>query len=206
MARPRSDIAPRLVHAARQRFLEDGVDGASLRQISKEAGTNLGMLYYYFKTKDELFLAVVEEVYAGLVRDLHHALDPAKPFEDRVRDLYARLGRLSDDEFVVLRLVAREAMVSSERLGRVLARFREGHIADVLRTLADGWQSGQIRQDLEPAALLPCLAGLAFGLVLARRVGDAARAGDAEPPWPPAPPSEVARTAADLVLRGLKKD
>ena len=31
MARPRSDIAPRILHAARERFLAEGVDGASLR-------------------------------------------------------------------------------------------------------------------------------------------------------------------------------
>ena len=31
MARPRSDVGPRIVHAARERFLKEGVDGASLR-------------------------------------------------------------------------------------------------------------------------------------------------------------------------------
>ena len=203
MGRPRSDIAPRLVHAARRRFLEDGVDGASLRQIAREAGTNLGMLYYYFPTKDELFLAVVEEVYAGLLRDLRKALDPERPFEDRLRGVYARIGALSDDEFTVMRLVAREAMVSSQRLGRVLARFKEGHIGDVLQTLAEGYQTGRVREEISPAALLPCMAGLAFGLILARRVADAAREGNAEPPWLPAEPAEVAKTAADLLLRGI---
>ena len=32
MARPRSDIIERIVHAARERFLQDGVDGASLEE------------------------------------------------------------------------------------------------------------------------------------------------------------------------------
>jgi AcrR family transcriptional regulator len=45
MARPASDIAPRIVHAARERFLFEGVDGASLRNIAKDAGTNIGMVY-----------------------------------------------------------------------------------------------------------------------------------------------------------------
>ena len=203
MARPRSDIAPRIVHAARRRFLEDGVDGASLRHIAREAKTNLGMVYYYYPTKDDLFLAVVEEVYAGLVADLGGLLSPERPFEDRVRALYARMGALSEDEFTVLRLVVREAMVSSERLGRVIARFRAGHIGLVVQTLAEGYQSGHVRPDLNPTELLPCFAGLAVGLIIARRLGDAVREGSAEPPWPPADPAAVARTAADLLLRGL---
>ena len=37
MARPRSDIQPRIVEAARYRFLRAGVDGASLREIAKDA-------------------------------------------------------------------------------------------------------------------------------------------------------------------------
>ena len=37
MARPPSDIAQRIVTAATERFLNDGVDGASLRQIARAA-------------------------------------------------------------------------------------------------------------------------------------------------------------------------
>ncbi len=60
MARPRGDISERLVKAAREAFLTQGVDGASLREIAAEAGTSLGMITYYFPTKDDLFLAVLE--------------------------------------------------------------------------------------------------------------------------------------------------
>jgi AcrR family transcriptional regulator len=44
MARPRSDIRPRLLASARARFLREGVDGASLRSIAKDAATNIGMV------------------------------------------------------------------------------------------------------------------------------------------------------------------
>jgi AcrR family transcriptional regulator len=64
MPRPKSDIDARIVAAARARFLVEGVDGASLRSIAQDAGTNVGMIYYYFPTKDDLFLGVVEDVYA----------------------------------------------------------------------------------------------------------------------------------------------
>ena len=47
MARPRGDISERLIKAAREAFLTQGVDGASLREIAAEAGTSLGMITYY---------------------------------------------------------------------------------------------------------------------------------------------------------------
>jgi AcrR family transcriptional regulator len=203
MARPRSDIEPRLIRAARERFLRDGVDGASLREIAREAGTNIGMLYYYFPAKDDLFLAVVEEVYAGLLRDLRAAAAPELPWEERVAGLYGRLGALSDDEFTVLRLVVREAMISSQRLGRVIARFREGHIGMLLELLAEGYAKARVREDIPPGALLPFLAGSALGLVLARRLHEAVSEGSADPPFVPAAPREVAAVAAGILQRGL---
>ena len=138
MARPRSDIEPRIVHAARRRFLEDGVDGASLRNIARDAGTNIGMIYYYFPTKDDLFLAVVEEIYEKVLLDLETALAAAEPFEARVAAVYRRAGSLTDDEVDVFRLVVREAMVSSSRLDRLVERFKRGHIALMLRAVAEG--------------------------------------------------------------------
>ena len=139
MARPRTDIAPRILHAARDRFLHDGVDGASLRAIARDAGTSIGMLYYYHPTKDDLFLAVVEEVYAALLVDLAAALAPDAPVDQRIRRVFDRLGAATDEELTVLRLMVREALISSPRLERLMERFRRGHqpllFLKVLRTI-----------------------------------------------------------------------
>ncbi len=205
MARKRSGIEPRIVRAARERFLAEGVDGASLRRIAADARTNLGMVYYYYKTKDDLFLAVVEDVYAGLLVDLEVALSLELPFEERIARTYARFGALSDDEFTVLRLVLREAMLSSARLGSVIRRFTAGHIGLVMAAFLEGIGSGRVRGDLDPSALFPCLAGLAVGVLFARRLQEATREGKATPPFAAPDPREVAKAAAEVLLRGVSR-
>ena len=202
MARPRTDLRARLVRAARSRFLEKGVDGASLRDIARVARTNIGMVYYHFKSKDELFLAVIEDVYPKLLADLREALGPALTFDERLAGGYARMAALSDDEYTVLRIIVREALVSSQRLGRVLRRFTEGHVGLVVAAVAEAAASGALRDDVPPAALLPCIVGLGMGILFARRLRDATREGKAEPPFPPPEPAEVARVAAALLWRG----
>src|SRR5215470_9008440 len=112
MARPRSDIRVRIQHAARKRFLREGVDGASLRAIAKDARTSIGMVYYYFPSKDDLFLAVVEEVYERVLASLARALADDVPVSARIERLYRVLGAFHEDELTVLRLVIREALVS----------------------------------------------------------------------------------------------
>ncbi|MFO7177145.1 MAG: TetR/AcrR family transcriptional regulator [Pseudomonadota bacterium] len=173
MARPKSDIDVRILHAARARFLAEGVDGASLRAIAKDAGTNIGMIYYYFPTKDDLFLAVVEEVYERLLADLVVALDPEKPVRERIRQLYERVGRLNDEERLVLRLVVREALVSSSRLESILARFQRGHLPLVFRMIADGIADGTFDARRDPLVLAGALLGVgAAPQVLRRFLGE----------------------------------
>lgn len=197
MARPQSDIRPRILAAARARFLADGVDGASLRAIARAAGSNLGMLYYYFPSKDDLFLAVVEEVYAGLLADLTAALGPGT-FEERIGRVYARLAAMSEDEHQVVKLVMREVIGGSPRLGRLIERFQRGHLPLVVGALADGAREGAVRRDLPPGLLL-LLTFIIGGVpqIVRRSAGDL-------PPFRELPePAELARLLLDAYLRAV---
>ncbi|MBV9948656.1 MAG: TetR/AcrR family transcriptional regulator, partial [Myxococcales bacterium] len=173
MARPRGDIRPRIVEAARARFLAEGVDGASLREIAREAGTSIGMIVYYFPTKDDLFLAVVEEVYSRVVVDLTKLLSADAPAADRLREVFIRLGRASDLELDVIRLVVREALSSSSRLQGVLARAMRGHIPLLLSTIQDGIEAGEFDQSIPAPLILLAVFGLGAAPQIARRAAGA---------------------------------
>jgi len=201
MARPRSDISERIVHAARARFLEDGVDGASLRRIAKDAHTNVGMIYYYFPTKDDLFLAVVEEVYPRILDDLSRALGDDVPVAARIERMYARLAALSDDELTVIRTIVREALVSSSRRERLLERFARGHLPIVLRAMADGIAAGDLTDRHGPAVLGIAAVALGIGPQLARRMLPEKSPLDALVPRGEA----LARALADVFLHGAAK-
>lgn len=198
MARPRTDIAPRIVHAARARFLAEGVDGASLRNIAADAGTNVGMVFYYFPTKDDLFLAVVEEVYAKLLDDLGRVVAREAPLRERLEGVFRRIGTASELELEVIRLVAREALLSGERFGRVLARARSGHVPLILSILQKGVESGEIDASIP----LPLVLATAFGIgglpqFIRRAAGD-------QPPFSLLPePEGLARASVDLFFRAV---
>jgi AcrR family transcriptional regulator len=198
MARPRTDIQPRIVHAARARFLVDGVDGASLRTIAADAATSVGMIFYYFPTKDELFLAVVEEFYAKLLEDISRALAPDAPVRERLKRAFARLGSASNDEIEVVRLVAREALLSSERFQRIFERVQRGHLAMLLATLADGVREGAIDGELPAPLVLVCTLAMGGMPQLVRR---ATRGQALFATLPPA--TGLAEVSVELLLRAV---
>jgi AcrR family transcriptional regulator len=200
MPRPRSDIQPRVVRAARARFLESGVDGASLRTIASDAGTNVGMVFYYFPTKDDLFLAVIEDVYVKLLDDIGAALAGDAPVRERLERVFARIGRASEDELTVVRLVLREVLLSHERFGRVFARMQRGHVAMILSTLAEGIARGEIDGIIPPPLLLLSCIGLGALPQMVRRA-----AGDRAPFSMLPAPEKLAHESVDLLFRAIGK-
>lgn len=63
-----------IVKEATHEFLEKGYQGASMRNIAKGAQTSTGNLYKYFQGKENLFDAIVGDVY-------HHLMDSIHQFE-----------------------------------------------------------------------------------------------------------------------------
>lgn len=64
-----------LLESAKREFSEKGYMNASLRKICSDAGVTTGALYFFFKDKEELFGALVDEPLNGLFQLIHRHFD-----------------------------------------------------------------------------------------------------------------------------------
>src|ERR1700681_2753010 len=66
--RPRDPVrtSAAVLAAATGEFKDKGVAGARVDVIARRAGVNKRMLYHYFGSKEDLYLAVLEAAYAGI--------------------------------------------------------------------------------------------------------------------------------------------
>ena len=62
----------KLLASAEHEFMEKGYQGASLRNICKNAGVTTGALYFFFKDKDDIFASLVAPV-LGSIRTMMEA-------------------------------------------------------------------------------------------------------------------------------------
>jgi AcrR family transcriptional regulator len=60
-----------LLRVARELFAERGYHGTSIDEIVERSRTSKGALYHHFRSKEELFRSVVDEVVAGLMGQLN---------------------------------------------------------------------------------------------------------------------------------------
>lgn len=59
-----------IINLARQIILEEGLENISIRKIANKLQQTPGIIYHYFKDKDEIFLAIVEAGYQGIIKVL----------------------------------------------------------------------------------------------------------------------------------------
>ena len=101
----------RMLDAALATFVDKGIDGASVKDITAAAGVTQGLLYHYFDSKDALVLAILTE--RGFLPDLRRLLAGAadRPAASVLPELAAGFRRLLADhaELVALFFAAGRA-------------------------------------------------------------------------------------------------
>jgi AcrR family transcriptional regulator len=156
-ARTRSKI----LDAATVEFARYGLGGARVDRIAQRAGANKRMLYYYFGSKEALFLAALEESYADIRTaerdlDLEHR-DPREALKRLVEFTWKYY--LEHPEFMTL--------LNSENLhkGRHVQRSKRVHqlhspLVEILRAiLRRGERQGYFRPGIDPVQLYISIAG-----------------------------------------------
>ncbi|MEU7790736.1 TetR/AcrR family transcriptional regulator [Amycolatopsis sp. NPDC049159] len=86
---PKEQKREELLAAAAELFVRDGYDATSMSKLATHAGVTANTLYWYFRDKDELLVAVADRYLQGLLR--HHATVADRPLAEQLRWLVERL-------------------------------------------------------------------------------------------------------------------
>lgn len=154
----------RILRAARHEFMRHGYSGARIERISRSGRSSDRMIYYYFESKEKLYLAVLEGVYAEMA-DAESALvlDASQPVA-AMKALVAFIWNyyLAHPEFV--------ALLANENLqrGRLIAKSKvvkslSTPVLDILKTiLAEGVRQKVFRRGLDVQKVYLTLAALGY--------------------------------------------
>jgi AcrR family transcriptional regulator len=162
------DKAQRIVDAMRASVAARGAAGSTFDHVAREAGVSLGLLHYYFGTKERLLVEVVRRDSDLRLAALDAALAAARTADDLLDVLVHSLEDLveRDPSFVALHF---ELFTSARRTPEIAAelaalhrRIRE-HVAEQLEAKQ---AAGVIAMKAEPEAIVTILLSLADGLAL----------------------------------------
>ena len=81
----------KILEATLKLISENGFHGTAMSKVVKEAGVSTGIIYHYYKSKDELILELYRTLKQKYAKNLMDNLDLNQPLAAQVRSIYKHL-------------------------------------------------------------------------------------------------------------------
>jgi len=163
-----------ILHAAVRVFAEKGYHGCRIADVARAAGVAYGLVYHYFRNKDELLESVFAEQWTILINALKAIDEGPGPASEKLAHVCGFVLDVYKTAPTAVRVLILEVTRTPNalRAGSTPQTFSAavGLVADIVR---QGQQAGELRADVEPVvaaasvlgSLEMALTGLVMGLV-----------------------------------------
>ena len=144
MPRPSQNIDQALLDAGLTLLRETGCRNFSVRQLTEQAGVNLGMFHYHFRTKDNFVRAVLERMYEEMFAELALQANPATPALTNLSNLLHTLAKFARKHRLLMVRIVSETMSGEKLPADFLRRNVPRHLKLLAETVARGQREGTI--------------------------------------------------------------
>jgi TetR/AcrR family transcriptional regulator len=155
------DTVTRILAVAEKMFAENGVEGASLNDIAERAGISKANIFHHFRSKRELYLAVLRNACAceAMTHLETHAQSDA-PFSDRFKTYaqHALAEMLAQEQ--LHRLIMHELLADTGKVAKEITEtvFKD-KFTQLVTLLRAGQDRGELRTEFDPAMAVLTLVG-----------------------------------------------
>lgn len=152
-----------ILQAAAAEFAAHGVAGARIDAIAREARVNKALLYYYFKDKETLYGAVLDNVFSGLKKAVFRVLDSELPPGEKIMAYSGAYFDFIASNELYPRLMQREMMRAregqSQHIEKVIKNYIQPIFVRVSEVLREGIAKGEFRP-VNPAHFVPSIVAM----------------------------------------------
>ena len=186
--RKRERTRAAILDAARELCAAQGAEALTVAALAEAADLGVGTFYYHFRTKDDVLLALMEELLGRVQRKILQQREQFTDPEARLRAGYATFFSMSGEDRELLRVYFRSAAARASFTDAAREFFRQ----DTIDTILDGQAAGVFRAG-DPELLTNWLIGATTETVQWLLEQDAPL------------DQQAAETVADLMLHGLAR-
>ena len=156
------------MEVATKLFARNGYEATTTAAIALAAGVTEPILYRHFKSKQELFVAIVKAVSERTMRHWQELIrgvnNPAEQIRRIAVELPQHMGKMSDAYHVL------HGALATSRDKKVLAVMKEHYVQIekfFVKVIQDGQKSGVFRKNMNPrsAAWTLIISGIGYGMI-----------------------------------------
>lgn len=147
MSNTERDLSQKILETAKNLFVEKGYHGMSMREISDALGVSKAALYYYFKDKEELFLAILKIYLDEMSGTLDHISAEPVPNAEKIRLFVEYVLTQPAEQRATIRLASQEINQLSPETRRIFSSiYRDKFINKLQAILQEGMDQGDFRK------------------------------------------------------------
>src|SRR5690242_6386633 len=139
-----------ILKAAAREFAEHGVAGARTDAIAREARVNKALLYYYFKDKETLYGAVLDDAFSGLKSTIFRVLDSELPPREKMMAYAGAYFDFVASNQLYPRLMQREMMRAREGQSQHIDKVIKNYIRPIFSRVGELMQKGIAEGEFRP--------------------------------------------------------
>lgn len=146
MTTSETGVREEILATAKRMFIEQGYHGLAMRQISESVGVSKAALYYYFKDKEELFLAILTTYLDEIEASIDAILAGTGSGADCLRQFVELVLSQPAEQRATIRLASQEmAQLSTASRKQFDKLYREKFIGKLTAILREGMERGEFR-------------------------------------------------------------
>src|SRR5512136_171304 len=141
------DVRARIMDEATRLFVARGYHGIAMREIAEAVGLSKAGLYYHFKDKEDLFIAILTTNLEQIDRIITQARQTGQTTREQIRQIIEAILGQAPHQRAIIRLASQEM----ERLSQTARdQFDQLYQAKFIDQLAAILRAGSARGELRP--------------------------------------------------------
>jgi AcrR family transcriptional regulator len=148
-----------LLLAAKKVFADKGYHAAGVADIVDAAAVARGTFYLYFKSKRDVFAAVLDYIFQSLMEQLQSIpLDQPEQILKGIMDNFALVEAFFEQDSEHAQIIIREAMFLDDASSQRVDEMRQA-LVEYLRNVVTQWQEAGILRPLDPELVAHAFVG-----------------------------------------------
>jgi TetR/AcrR family transcriptional regulator len=159
-----------ILEAALESFSQFGFDGTSITSVARSHRVSPPLIHYYFKSKDELWRAAMDQGIGDMVRNIEAICGEMIESDSiaRLKFFIRRFVAIVAERPAVFRVIVRESDTPSPRLTWLAQHYMTPLYTLVTGLVEEGQKSGKLKSIVPPYHLAQIITGACYHFLSSR--------------------------------------
>lgn len=159
MARPSQNLDQKLIELGKNKIITEGISNLSIRQICLDAKINLGMFYYYFKSKENFIKALFKRLSEEMATAWIAATEELSSSEERLKKVLFFTCKMSREKHGVAETILKDINIFDKMFREIAKEMHDSWVKFFSELVDECKNDGYLDKSIGTIELIAIITG-----------------------------------------------